>query len=60
MSDLNTTLAWFSSPEWTGIDGGFTAVSILITSFTLFFTFRNWLNNRKQLKKIKGTSKNPT
>jgi len=52
MRDLNATLTWFSSPEWAGVDGTFTIFSIFITSFTLFFAYRNWLNNKKQLKKI--------
>lgn len=52
MNNCNTTLIYFSGPEWARIDGSFTIVSIIITSFTLFFAYRNWQNSRKQLEEI--------
>lgn len=55
MNETNATkvLGYVDAPLWTNIDATFTSVSILLTGFTLFFAFRNWYNNKKQLESIK-------
>jgi len=48
---MSEVMNWFQkSGIWASVDASFTIVSIILTAFTLFFSFRNWKNNKRQKK----------
>ena len=51
LESMNELMIWFKESEiWASVDASFTLVSIILTASTLFFSFRNWRNNKKQKK----------